>query len=359
MVIDKSKTYDIYQWLADKLWLTKFEFGYIPPNNSCGKIIHISIDLIYVVELDNGKQIIIDPQGIRLVKDYRNTFVLVNNEDEYNKAVTFYEKNWFNIWYQVSVFPYYKGIGYIRTHNMDLVQWAKRHIGGQYTKWYTDITDEVLGKPQAPAQCRIDRAIATPKFKTGDLVELTEWWFWKRKWNRFTIEATNIKWKNIYYKRAWRKSSWIPENRLKLVSKDTGWLEKYVPIIEDTTQRAYRSTPTVTNPFYKLKNNKPMTTLQQEIFDRFLKSTKTKVIEATEKAEDNIEKIKNLLHPFKGQVSQTELIKAGLADWFNTQDKQKIKDNLKELQDLNKFFEDDLVKQLETILKAINKNLSK
>jgi len=45
-----------------------------------------------------------------------------------------------------------------------------------------------------------------------------------------------------------------------------------------------------------------MTTLQQEIFDRFLKSTKTKVIEAVEKAEDNIEKVKNLLSPFEWQV---------------------------------------------------------
>jgi hypothetical protein len=101
-----------------------------------------------------------------------------------------------------------------------------------------------------------------------------------------------------------------------------------------------------------------MTTLSQEIFDRFLKSNKTKVIEAVERAETIIEEVSPLLKPFNELSLELITTKKNLEKAFDEQNKEQIKFYLKELQEINSIYDDKLFDQFKTVLKAINKSLS-
>jgi hypothetical protein len=101
-----------------------------------------------------------------------------------------------------------------------------------------------------------------------------------------------------------------------------------------------------------------MTTLAQEIFDRFLKTNKTKVIEAVERANTIIEEVAPLLKPFNELSLELIITKKKLEAVFDDQNKEEIKLYLKELQEINSIYNDKLFDQLKTILKAINKSLS-
>lgn len=107
------------------------------------------------------------------------------------------------------------------------------------------------------------------------------------------------------------------------------------------------------------KPNKPMTTLAQELFDRFLKSDKTKVIEAVEQAEVIKEEMAELEKPVYDLLERLNYMKTELERAYERQDKAAIKEHLKNLQEINAIFGDKLFEQYKTIMKAINKMLAK
>ena len=102
-----------------------------------------------------------------------------------------------------------------------------------------------------------------------------------------------------------------------------------------------------------------MTTLAQEIFDRFLKSNKTKVIEAVESAEINMQTICNLVNPLNDLMEMISSSKKNLERAYERQDKNSIKTYLLALQTLNEIMEDKLFEQMVTIGNAIQKNVNK
>lgn len=155
---------------------------------------------------------------------------------------------------------------------------------------------------------------------------------------------------------------WVRDITEEVLWKDTWWIEKYIIGSEDQAYARKRmSEINFEEPFFEkflpFKKDKPMT-LSQEIFDRFLKSNKTKVIEAVEKAESIQNEITPLLKPFNELAVELATNKKNLERAFDNQDKERIKFYLKELQEINSIFDDKLFDQLKTILKAINKSLS-
>lgn len=146
---------------------------------------------------------------------------------------------------------------------------------------------------------------------------------------------------------------WLIDITKEVLWKDTWWIEKY---IKDFTKQQ------MNEPFFKkflpFKKDKPMTTLAQEIFDRFLKTNKTKVIETVERANTIIEEVTPLLKPFNELSLELMITKKTLEAAFDDQNKEEIKLYLKELQEINSIYNDKLFDQLKTILKAINKSLS-
>lgn len=196
-----------------------------------------------------------------------------------------------------------------------------------------------------------------PKFKVGDRVKIKRWKNWTEKMDWLIwVEATISE--IVYYNtERWRRYN------LKDFSKEwyTGWIyneDMFDLVEEDITLPPQPVAPSQSiQQTFNILPNKPMTLLQ-EMFDRFLKSNKTKIIEAVETAEENLNKqdeLKNLLDYF-GEVNKR---KNTLTTAYDRQDKEWIKLSLKELQTLNVKMNDKLFDQFFAVVKSLNKMLEK
>jgi len=107
------------------------------------------------------------------------------------------------------------------------------------------------------------------------------------------------------------------------------------------------------------KHTMPMTKLWQKLFDRFIKSKETKILETSENANSKLEDFVGLLNPLLDLIQDLRASLKKLDGSYEIQNKEWITINLNELNKTIKIMEDEKVTQLKIILKSLNKDLSK
>lgn len=256
--------------------------------------------------------------------------------------------------------------------------------------------------------------IVMGKFKVWDRVIIARDWSdnhsWHIAWYTFVIEEVKIfdNWNIFYREREWI-SEWVKENLLELVnplgttwdvtpttlwtgigigdclygSWDISWnysntkwcldniddkildeiIEKYWDKIKekmwvlDVKNYIEYFDNQIWSQDYQDKllqtNNKQMNKLQEKLFDRFLKSNETKIIETTEKLEEKLELLNNIYLFLNSRKDEIKKAKSNLEESFERQDKDYIKTYTKEWNELLKKLDDPLYEQILTIVESL------
>lgn len=293
--------------------------------------------------------------------DYKKTSVRINNEKEFTKAVEFFLKKWYN--YTEWCTTDYDNFKYVRVDEDNMIKYWSSY--DRYCIWHKDITQEVLWWREFKVWDKV--IVHKPEDKY-------QWPWWVKSMDSFDGSVITIKYVYDDYICAEEEGRCYSKDRCTQIFIDEACntetkytfhhglensIADFVPIIYDLISPEPKNIIPQHKNILSSKKNKPMSTLSQEIFERFIKSNKTKVIEAVEKAEEIWEEFSKLINPIGIYLESYIDAKENLERAFDEQDKEEIKVYLERIQKFNATFDDKLFDQLRTILKAINKSLSK
>jgi Asp-tRNA(Asn)/Glu-tRNA(Gln) amidotransferase A subunit family amidase len=103
-----------------------------------------------------------------------------------------------------------------------------------------------------------------------------------------------------------------------------------------------------------------MTLIDEKLFERFLKSKETKVLDAVEEAEKNIENYNDSIESINTFFADYHKAKISLEIAYNSKDKSEINRQLKRLHEKEDILKDTLfTEQFFPVIESINKLLRK
>lgn len=225
------------------------------------------------------------------VWNYVWTFVKVNNQEDIDKAVKFYESKWYKKHTYTESWNYDKD--YDKVHlfeNKDIHYW-----GYQYDYLKDDITDDVLWT----------------KYITATEAYISKW-----------LKSEDIQ--HYTPSRPYWTSIAVPTK--KLINEIYG-LDPILTINEPT------------------KMNKVRTT----IWDRFFKKTESKVIDLIENTEENVSRLNKVIDYFDNLDSDIRQTIRNIENDIERNDKENLSKHYDELKSFSKELEDDLMEQFITI----------
>lgn len=259
--------------------------------------------------------------------DYTKTGVIVTSQEEYTKAIEFYKSKWFNKNYLYANREDINDRKCLSVSNINnVIVWSN-------DMYYIDITEEVLW-------CK--KTIES-KFKVGDTVIYCD--------TKCKILDINDGFITIWY--MWDNVC-VPidviEKQQPTLTNNSLWKSRLYDKIEWTFTEI---------PFTPSQPTK-MTQINTDLFERFIKGTKTQVLDSVERAENSLEERNELITSIRDFYDDYASSKESLKWAYNNQDKQSIKKYLKEVQSKEDILKDELFqKQLFPVIKSINKTLEK
>lgn len=366
-------------------------------SNSCANFTEVGDRTIDITE---------EVLWVGLPTDYKDTYILTeNNLERTNLAIEFYKSKW-----NFNNETRYKYNIYVAIDScLDIVAWG--HLNN--CEWRRNITEEFNQRirltNKSPTSIPENTAVRiTSEREFNLLMDAYEKRGWKReswsnptKWRpSYDLEICigfekQFGYASVeYYKEQWYEII-STEEAMKILGEDispkcqsekqinnqfvsqtkkepiikidtfVGWIidESDAVVNSDLFNELRDKTLTqllTQTQTFNLKQPTKMTSLiDSKLFDRFLKSTETKVLDAVELAETNANDYEELINRIDSFYNLYTRTTENLKRAYNNQNKTEIKTYLKELNSMEDTIKDPLFEQFFMVVKSINKVLDK